>query len=484
MFVGTPQRLLSDGGIGWHIRTGDIILRDHHIPKADPFSATMRGRPWFAWEWLYDALVSKVHGWWGLNGVAFLGATLLALTFALLFRALLQRCGYLLPALMLWLLVLLASSVHWHARPHLFTWVLTIAWCLLLDGNREDRMQNWRWLPVLMLPWANLHGGFVLGLALTFVYWVGLVIEWGTGHATPEAKKQVLQLAAIGLLCGAVSLVNPSGYQLHVHIWRYLSDAGLIHKIQEFAAPNLSWAATRCFLVLLIVAAVAAAIKPRAVGIPRLLVFGLMAWLGLSTVRNLPLAAMVIVLAVAPAIKEILGEWPRRRAVLSKLKTLSQQAFTIESQNRVPVWPMAAVLVGIIICAQGGMLFGRRIVRAEFDSQKFPAHAVDYLKARKAQGAAMSAVLSTDAWGGYLIYRLWPDAAMIVDDRHDFYGAEFLAHYISVLHGESGWEHQLDAWKSDWVVAPVRSPLCALLKTSPHWRQSYADDVAVVFERR
>src|SRR5229473_465724 len=42
-------RLLGDAGVGWHIRTGQLILATQAIPRADPFSSSMAGQPWFAW---------------------------------------------------------------------------------------------------------------------------------------------------------------------------------------------------------------------------------------------------------------------------------------------------------------------------------------------------------------------------------------------------------------------------------------------------
>src|ERR1700677_3142962 len=59
VFTNLSVRLLGDAGIGWHIRTGQLILASHAIPRVDPFSSTMAGHPWFAWEWLYDVLA----GW-------------------------------------------------------------------------------------------------------------------------------------------------------------------------------------------------------------------------------------------------------------------------------------------------------------------------------------------------------------------------------------------------------------------------------------
>ena len=66
VFTPLSVRLLGDAGIGWHIRTGQEILATHSIPRVDPFSSTMAGKPWVAWEWLYDVLVGELETLLGL----------------------------------------------------------------------------------------------------------------------------------------------------------------------------------------------------------------------------------------------------------------------------------------------------------------------------------------------------------------------------------------------------------------------------------
>src|SRR5579864_919582 len=74
VFTPLSVRLLGDAGIGWHIRTGQAILDARGIPHVDSFSSTMLGKPWFAWEWLYDVLVGGLDSAFGLNGVVWLTA--------------------------------------------------------------------------------------------------------------------------------------------------------------------------------------------------------------------------------------------------------------------------------------------------------------------------------------------------------------------------------------------------------------------------
>src|SRR6202041_1913937 len=85
-FTNLSVRLLGDAGIGWHIRTGQLILATHAVPRVDTFSATVHGQPWFAWEWMYDVVVGKLEAVLGLNGVVWFTAVVIAEVFAGLFR--------------------------------------------------------------------------------------------------------------------------------------------------------------------------------------------------------------------------------------------------------------------------------------------------------------------------------------------------------------------------------------------------------------
>ena len=77
VFTPLSVKLLSDAGIGWHIRNGQQILATHAIPRFDSFSFRF-WEPWFAWEWLYDVVVGQLEAWCGLNGVVWLTAVVIA----------------------------------------------------------------------------------------------------------------------------------------------------------------------------------------------------------------------------------------------------------------------------------------------------------------------------------------------------------------------------------------------------------------------
>jgi hypothetical protein len=120
-----------------------------------------------------------------------------------------------------------------------------------------------------------------------------------------------------------------------------------------------------------------------------------------------------------------------------------------------------------------------------------PVAAVNFLQ-KEFQGNQPSTepVFSTDAWGGYLIYRmnpgrLYPERKVVVDDRHDLYGSGRIRQYLILTQAEPGWQTVLESWKIRTALLPTDSTLANLLRELPQdWRIAYEDKVAVVFERR
>ena len=83
-----------------------------------------------------------------------------------------------------------------------------------------------------------------------------------------------------------------------------------------------------------------------------------------------------------------------------------------------------------------------------------------------------------------MIYRLYPQTRVAVDDRHDLYGAEFLKDYLKIVHGENQWDQALAGLNVNWVLVPKSSALASLLQEVPAWTSVYEDDTAILFSQQ
>jgi hypothetical protein len=498
------NRPLADPDIGWHIRTGEQILATHTLPRTDPFSSTMQGQPWFAWEWFYDVVLGILYGACGLNGVVWLCAALFAGIFMVLLSQLLRRGTSLLLAVALTLLAEAASMIHLYARPHIVSWLFCLIWFIVLEKwegwevSTQGSLPRWvPWFfPASMLLWVNLHGGWLFGIALFGIYVFAAYVESFRAtdpFAAIPSKHRARTMAAAWLASAAASLANPYGWRLHSHIYHYLGDRYLMNHIDEFRSPNFHNWAERCFATILILVVIAFAGKRLSrirvkVRFSHLLVVLLATYAGFYSSRNLPVSSMLLVLVIGAMLSKDMvsladrpSAWKWLRSTARRVTEFSGRMSAQEMQLRGHVWAVASVAIGLAICLHGGFLGSRQVVHAQFDPKKLPVAAVSFLQTRPSR----EPIFSTDSWGGYLIYQMYPEGKVMVDDRHDLYGSERVRQLLILMQGEAGWRGVLEDWKIRTLVLPADSTLVNLLRELPgDWRVSYEDKVAVVFERR
>jgi len=434
--------------------------------------------PWFAWEWLYDVLVGGLDAWCGLNGVVWFTAVVIAAVFAWTFRLLLSQGANLLVGILLTLIVTGTSMIHFLARPHVLSWLFVVAWFWILESNESnathsDRRHKLWLLPLLIVVWVNVHGGFLVGFVLLLIYWVGASWTWWSLHESRleeslekiAAGKRSRDLFLVGLASLAASLVNPYGWKLYRHIYRYLTNRFLMSHIDEFQSPNFHNVAPQCFLVLLLITVAVLALCGRRFKLSHILFVLFAIYSGLFSARNIPTSSILLVLIIGPRVP-----WMGLKAFLERMSA-------IDSRLKGHLWSVAATVATFVIATIGG-----RLMDAHFDPHRMPVGAVNYLEST----GTRAPILSPDYWGGYVIYRLYPHNSVVIDDRHDFYTqedlylGEFVKSYLTMMHVEPGWDKFLK-WHDDCVVMPKGSALAAIMGKTSDWRTVYADDVAIVF---
>jgi hypothetical protein len=355
-----------------------------------------------------------------------------------------------------------------------------------------------------MLVWVNVHGGFLVAFVLVGIYAVSAAWEWfrlGEGKLDElllklKARQRTRTLGLVGILAALATLANPYGWKLHVHIYQYLSSRFLIDHIEEFQSPNFHGVAQRCFAALLLIALVALAARARKVRLSEGLVVLFSVYAGLYASRNIPVSSVLLVLICGPLLSEsgraltargILNKFWRTRTAEGRstrrqgylVRPFLERMAAIDARLRGHLWPLAAVAVTACIAVNGGRISSNQLMSAHFGVNRFPAGAVDFIELN----GIREPLLAPDYWGGYLIYRLYPNTLVVVDDRHDLYGEEFLKSYLRMVHVEPGWDSFLHDHNVRYVLVPKESPLANMLMLTAHWKAKYPDPATVLFER-
>ncbi|HZQ69554.1 MAG TPA: hypothetical protein VFA68_13615 [Terriglobales bacterium] len=480
--------LLTDSDTGWHIRAGEWILKNGRVPATDLFSFTKAGQPWFAWEWLSDVLMAVVHRHFGLAGIVLVSLLLLGATSVCVYRSTLEESGHRVIAIVLTGLAMSASTIHWLARPHLVTPLFAAVFCWALNRTKRKRGPAVLWaLPALTILWVNLHGGFFVGIVLLITYAIGAVAEELIHGARHNVWVRARKYAWTAVACALASLINPYGYQLHVHVAGYLGASFYFQRISEFQSIDFH-SFTAAYFETLLVLAIAAAVWHLGAG--RLVhVLLLLSWshLGLFSARNIPIFAVVAAPGIGLAVREWLEytdsrwplQWPGRfSASLAELDAGLRSIANIHQRRHWHFVPWVGVLVLALLLTHPGRV---KALYPEFDRNRFPVDAAVFLSQRESVPAIR--LYSSWQWGGYLIYRLWPSFSVFDDGRTDFYGPAFVEEGLCAWDACPDWANILARYRVNAALLPVGSGLATVLHERRDWKPVYQDRVAVLFER-
>ncbi|HYP07909.1 MAG TPA: hypothetical protein VER03_16880 [Bryobacteraceae bacterium] len=457
--------LVLDGDTGWHIRTGEYILQTGTVPHQDIFSWSKAGEPWFAWEWLTDVQYALLHGRWGLGGVAvFSGLLICASAYALL-RVLVSTGANAFVAGVLTLLYVGGSSLHHHARPHVWTLLLfAIAVGLLVRDRRRPDKLVWVLVPITCV-WTNLHGGFLAGIAM-----VGLA-ALGTSIEEPRNWRAYGRYLALASACAAASLVNPYGVQLHIHVAEYLRSDFIRNLVQEFRSPGFRTETERQFEAVLLIGIACAGFSLARRRVVEALWVLYFAHAALTSARHIPL----YILAAAPLIASEATRWwdslcgGRPRNSLPNILDAISKDLTI-GLRRTTFWLVAGSIAVVFTTTA-------KTWPTDF-SRTFPREMIAAHRDRL-QGARL---FTTDQWGDYILYKEWPRQKVFFDGRSDFYGAKMGADYLSLMGADFKWPEVVKRYGFNLMLLPVKWPLASVLKLSPEWRVVADDGTAILFE--
>jgi hypothetical protein len=455
------RAILRDGDVYWHVAAGRWLLLHGSLPTNDPFSHTMSGRVWTAHEWLSELIVAAAHQWGGWTLVIAITALAFAAAIALLTRALLRTLEPI-YALLFSALAIGMTAGHVLARPHVLAMPLMMIWTIELVRAADEGRVPKLWLLAVMAVWANMHGGFTIGIALAFAFGAEAVWRaWGT----PNARRTARTWGRFTALALAASLLTPHGTQGILFTWQVMVESSYaLSWIGEWLSPDFHNLQP---LELWLLGGLALVMHQglRLPPVRLLLVLGLL-HLALKHVRNIELLGLLVPLLVAAPFAE---QWKLRIKAGGNATTLDRFFSALAR----PAGPFAVAIASAILIALP--LGSARQAELDLPDSAVPARAVQAAQAAGLNGR----VLNNYDWGGYLIYKGIPT---FVDGRADLYGDAFLKEYVEALglRTSDGLEKLLARYGIDWTLLSPRSTAVALLDHMPEWRRLYADEIAVI----
>jgi hypothetical protein len=423
----------------------------------------------------------------GLNAVSLFAIVLVSVTFTLLYQEA-RRKSNVLVAISVTMIAAAASSIHWLARPHLFTLLFLVLFYRGLESVRagRGRMAGIPYLaifPVATVLWTNLHGGFFVGILMICAYCGAELLQFFSApdlEAKAAASRKARTYFVSAFACAAMSLVNPYTYHLHTHMAQYLRDPWNGQHIMEFFSPSFHSSTAIFFEIMLALGAAAAwwhASKKQYTE-PILL----MVWAhgGLLAARNIPIFSILAAPMAAEAIQQGLNgasQWQVAGWLRAAAERFNRAASATAEKELVARWHLVSAVGVALVAAVIWAPHPPKKFKAEFDPARYPAAALAAMNFD-----ASARVFTNDEWGDYMIWRLYPNGNRVfVDGRSDFYGDAFEDKYLDVIYVRYGWEKTLSHFGVDTILMPLDAPLTGALKESSRWRVVYDDGISLVF---
>lgn len=428
----------SDPDMYWHLASAKWMVEHGALLRADVFSSTVSGEAYSVGEWLGQLILYGAYAAAGWTGLVLLRATAVAIAAFFLTRVALRAAPVPFAiAVVAWALVL--SEITWTDRPQLFTMALFPLLFDLLLAARAGRTRLLAVVPPLLLVWTNLHGGYVLGLALVAIFAAEAVLTW----------RRPALFAVVALLSLAVTFVDPGSLGLGAAASHAASPPRFI---VEEAPPDVLRPAGFVF-ALFVLTAVGIALAAGGTLLDALILAPLLV-LGLSAQRHMPYFAFAASPFIAHGIATL---WPRR----------------VTGRTRRPLPRVVSAGVGAGLTA--ALVFSVATAPFAPDETRYPTVATAALAASRGN------LLNEYDWGGYLIWRV-PERKVFIDGRLFVFLPGVLTDYEEMLFVRPAWRDELARHQIEQVLLRPDRPLVGVLRELG-WQVRAEDGHTILLER-
>jgi hypothetical protein len=333
---------------------------------------------------------------------------------------------------------------------------------LILESSDQHPKCAWWAIPLMML-WVNLHAGYAMGIALLALFLAGGALDVVFGFERwPRAAPQLRRLALVLAACLAVVPLNPNGVRMYWYPLQTLHSASMQNYINEWFSPNFHELKYLPLLLMILAILVGLTLSPRRLR-PRELVSVLATLLAaLRSARHIP----IFVLVAIPLLSALVSDWLDAGHTLgSRRNRLTQRTMLVN----------AVVLAAFAIFVLAHV---RSVVRQQraAEEQHFPETAASFTL----KNAVPSPIMNHYNWGGYLIWRLYPEYRVYLDGRADLYGDSFLDEFAASYYLKQHWREPLRKWGIRTVFLPRDAPLVTALLSTPGWKRIYVDSQGVI----
>ncbi|MCK5211437.1 hypothetical protein KAJ89_01925 [Candidatus Parcubacteria bacterium] len=503
-----------DPDLGWHLRVGGEILENRAVPETENYLYLISGKSWVDHEWLLNVISYLFFNYSTYIGLSLFFALTAVAIFILLYcytrKYFLKHKANIL-VFVLFLLGVMASVPSLGVRLQEYTLLnLLVLIILLHKTSKSDNFKYLYWLPLLFLWWANIHGGYLIGFVVMFMWGAYRIIgpyisKWNKLEKfffdKKVSKENLITMILIFLLAIIATLFTPYGLKLYTFLGGNYSDTFYFTHIIEWLPAwyypiivyQLFYAALATAMLVLMLVPQKGYGQQFKINIWH---YGL-SWfffiLAIKSRRHFPLFVVI--------------SFPLLAQFVNVYFTAGSASFKefLKTNIFVKIYVILAIVLSILITNLQTNYTADPFINPKF-CERYPCAATQFMKSDvKYLGPR---IFNAYDWGGYLDY-IWPQKQLFIDGRLPIYKVgqdnySLLQEYYTFFNKDQV-EEKLNEYEIELVLlrltrAPrlswwekyifgfneenfedINQHIVTYLDESPIWQESYNDGIAAIY---
>lgn len=453
----------ADPDLWGHLKFGMEHVKSGRLAATDPYSYTAFGYTWINHEWLCEAIFYLVYNMFSDAGLLYGKLLIGFLTLVILIMAVRLRPANPLILAIAGAFAVIGMSRGYLIRPQLFSFLFFSAFLYILIRHFEKGGWLIFILPLLMLAWVNLHGGFLMGWALLMVatFW-----ETFSHLVLRRKKKDIATLWAVFIAVNLATLANPYGYKLHIFLYETLT---FTPDITEWNRLNLFDSSYLQVKILMILFAACAILDRKNVRGWEFWAVAMTLLAAIKHERHTPFFSMTALPFVV-----------YHASALAEKFAKKHPAFALTRPSKIAV-AIVMTVAAAILAFRGATAYATTDSRIYVSFGRFPVQAVSFMEKNNIHGDIM---VPFD-WGEYVIWHLYPGSRVSVDGRFTTsYPRSVLDPQFLAPNDDAGYARLLKKFPPDIILArqiPFFQKMP--MNKEPGWIYAYSDPGSIIFIR-
>ncbi|MEN9834066.1 MAG: hypothetical protein RL011_259 [Pseudomonadota bacterium] len=464
---------LSTADLGRHLANGRWVLENHDVLYTNFYSDTHPHAPFVNHHWLSGLIFYGVHFLSGFMGLSIVYILMVGGALAVVsFTSWAEFKSWLVVSAAVMSLPMV--SYRTEVRPEGVSFLLSaITYALVNDYSRDRLKAKWLLiLPPLMTFWVNCHIYFFFGLMIVAAFAGEALFYHRYGDDSRERASALTKfkvLASTLITSSLATIINPEGWRLATYPFRIFNNYGymivenqgipfFIRRGMHFPVFGSVYVASLVLFTLIVIIAIR---RPWRLPLASLAISAALAVMSLSAIRNIAMFGLFFVPTACQTLDVIKSNrW--RSAFMSVATILAIALFVL------PIGPRLITDLGLGL--RPGSL-----------------DAANFYRSQKLKGP----MFNNYDIGGYLIYTLFPDTKVFVDNRPEAYPSKFLTEVYVPAQEDNGKWRELDLALHFNVIffnwhdyTPAGQTFLINRINDPDWAPVYVDPYALILLRR